>query len=140
MSEQCAAAASQKFTCPGLTLAPLAVTVAVSVTTLPAATELALTESEVTVGDFAWAEAVPEAIPAKSDATQMSRAACRGSKPNRTLAGIVFGNGPIGASGMLSLTFRGKAGERLYHTLLACRNLGEQEGLDCLPAFQQFVA
>jgi hypothetical protein len=61
-SVQYAAVTSQKFTRPGLTLAPPAVTWAVSVTTVPVATELAslpfaLTESDVTVTAFVWAEA-----------------------------------------------------------------------------------
>src|SRR5690242_10980774 len=97
MSEQCAAVASQKFTCPGLTLEPLAVTWAVSVTALPAATEVALTESEVTVGAFVWAEAAPPAaIPTKRDATQARRTVW-GRQPSTILAGGVFGNGLIGA-------------------------------------------
>jgi hypothetical protein len=47
MSEQDAAAASQNFTCPGFTIAP-ALTVAVSVTTLPDATVVTGFPPEVT--------------------------------------------------------------------------------------------
>src|SRR5579871_422170 len=80
MSVQCAAVASQKFTCPGLILAPPAVTAAVSVTTVPVATELttlpsALMEIEVAVAAFVWAEAaLQKAIPAKRNAAQAWRA------------------------------------------------------------------
>src|ERR1700760_580606 len=48
MSVQCAAAASQKFTWPGFTAVVPALTVAVSVTTLPAFTEVTATPLEVT--------------------------------------------------------------------------------------------
>ena len=78
---QYAAVASQKFTCPGLTLAPPAVTWAVSVTTVPAATELtpppfALTENEVTVAAFVWAEVEPPAaIATKRDEAPAKRMA-----------------------------------------------------------------
>jgi len=60
-------------------LAPPAVTWAVSVTTVPVAAELAtlpfaLTENDVTVAAFVWAEAAPPAAtPTKRDAAPAKR-------------------------------------------------------------------
>jgi hypothetical protein len=48
MSVQDLAAASQKFTCPGVVGVPPAVTVAVNVTTLPAVTVVTVLPPEVT--------------------------------------------------------------------------------------------
>src|SRR5271170_2078408 len=60
-SSQCAAAASQKFTCPGFTGVEPETTVAVRVTTVPAATEVTSLPKLVTVSVVVVAAAVAHA-------------------------------------------------------------------------------
>src|ERR1039458_4441614 len=66
MSEQAFAVASQKFTCPGVTGAPPALTVAVSVITVPGATTVTATPPAVTASVVVvaapWAKAAEAAI------------------------------------------------------------------------------